>query len=76
MSDLIVARRENGCTAMSGGESGLAPAPVDGSVGAGAAPRAAVHPEWFGLGRISKPPDRSRVRVVTTNMQYGRYGTG
>lgn len=44
MSDLIVARRENGCAAMSVGESGLAPALADGSVGAGAAPRAAVHP--------------------------------
>ena len=49
MSDLIVARRENGCAAMSVGESGLAPALADGSVGAGAAPRAAVHPERFGL---------------------------
>ena len=76
MSDRIVARRGNGCAAMSVGESGLAPALTDGSVVAGAALRGAVRPERFGLGRTSKPPDRSRVRVVTINMQYGRYGTG
>ena len=76
MSDLIVARRENGCAAMSVGESGPAPALVNGSVGAGTALRAAVRPERFGLGRTSKPPDRSRGRVVTVNMQYGRYDAG
>lgn len=76
MSDLIAKRRENGCTAMSVGESGLAPALTDGSVGVGAAPRAAVHPERFGLGRTSRPPDRSRGRVVSANRQYGRYGAG
>ena len=76
MSDRIVARRGNGCAAMSVGESGLAPALTDGSVVAGAALRAAVRPERFGLGRISKPPDRSRGKVVTANMQYGRYGVG
>lgn len=76
MSDRIVARRGNGCAAMSVGESGLAAALTDGSVVAGAALRAAVRPERFGLGRISKPPDRSRVRVVTINMQYGRYDAG
>lgn len=50
MSDRIVARRENGCAAMSVGESGPAPGLTDGSVGVGAAPRAAVHPERFGFG--------------------------
>ena len=65
MSDLIVARRENGCAAMSVGESGLAPALADGSVGAGAAPRAAVHPPRIshlavrvGPGRRARSPLR------------------
>lgn len=76
MSDRIAERRENGCATMSVGESGLAPGLTNGSVVAGAALRAAVHPERFGLGRISRPPDRSRGKVVTANMQYGRYGVG
>lgn len=76
MSDLIVERRGNGCAAVSVGESDPAPALVNGSVVAGAALRAAVRPERFGLGRTSKPPDRSRGRVVSANRQYGRYGAG
>ena len=75
MSDRIVEGRE-----MAGpmwlGESGPAPALVNGSVVAGAALRAAVRPEQFGLGRTSRPSDRSRGKVVTANMQYGRYGVG
>lgn len=76
MSDRIAERRENGCAAMSVGESGPAAALVNESAGAGAALRAAVRPERFGLGRTSKPPARSRGRVVTANSHYGRYGTG
>ena len=76
MSDRIVERRGNGCAAMLVGESGPAPALVNGSIVAGTALRAAVRPERFGLGRTSKPPDRSRGRVVSANMQHGRYGTG
>lgn len=73
MSDRIAERRKNGCAAMSVGESGPAPALVNEPAVAGAALRAAVRPERFGLDRTSKPPDRSRGRVVTANMQYGRY---
>ena len=76
MADRLVERRENGCAAMSVGENGPAAALVNESAGAGAALRAAVRPERFGLGRTSKPPDRSRGGVVTANMQYGRYDTG
>ena len=74
MADRIVERRENGGTAMSVGESGPPPALVNEPAGVGAHLRAAVRPERFGLGRTSKPPDRSRRRFVTANMQYGRYG--
>ena len=76
MADRLVERRENGGTAMSVGESGPPPALVNESAGAGAALRAAVRPERFGLGRTSKPPDRSRGGVVTANTHYGRYGAG
>lgn len=65
-----------GCAAMSVSESGPAPALVNESAGVGAYLRATVRPERFGLGRTSKPPDRSRGRVVTANTHYGRYGAG
>lgn len=76
MSDRIAERRENGGAAMSVGESGPAAALVNESAGAGAYPRAAVRPERFGLGRTSKPPDRSRGGVVTATMEYGRHVAG
>ena len=75
MSDRIAERRKNGYAAMSVARA--ARHPPGERVGRGRSiPAGGGPPRAVRLNRTSKPPDRSRGRLVTVNMHYGRYDTG